>query len=592
MKTRQYKGDNSTCSCSSNHFPINNQVNDIFRLNQVDRATDQPVFPQISPGTTGVPRDGFNWELLFLIIQILATWAHYEVCNYIYVNDFVIMSWIRTWVFGQLCLFLFLVVGSLHAVYAGSENVPEHKPFNLLDANKRNKDITDTDPDGWRTSDTQLWTYKNNSELAIHLKGLEKRCKKFAKVEHLGESEKGEDILVIHMSKYIAEGSKGLPRVKIVGNLHGDEPTGRVFTVALAEWLCEMYDKGDKVAIDILNKVDLWLLPTVNPDGFAAHRRGNSLGVDLNRDFPDRFNEGVSSNWLPITGKEQKETRAIMDWILDNGPFVSSLAIHEGALVANYPWDGSDDESSTYQASPDDATFKYLASEYAFKHRKMSLPSNPEFPKGGITNGANWYPIYGSMQDWNYIVGSCMELTLEVSLKKWPREATLSELFEDNRKAMLDFIWRTTYGGFTGIVYGIHNSGRKTGKENIPIPASVKLVESFLNTTTDPETGKFYRPLAPGKYEVAVTANGFKQKRIEIEVPEDGTGAFERIYLNKNQEKTKKASPNASSDIYWDMQSGIILIGGSAVTLAMLWRIHLSLISRQATGSLMKILKK
>jgi hypothetical protein len=31
------------------------------------------------------------------------------------------------------------------------------------------------------------------------------------------------------------------------------------------------------------------------------------------------------------------------------------------------------------------------------------------------------YPIYGGMQDWNYIHGGCFELTLEISDTKWPK---------------------------------------------------------------------------------------------------------------------------------------------------------------------------
>ena len=31
------------------------------------------------------------------------------------------------------------------------------------------------------------------------------------------------------------------------------------------------------------------------------------------------------------------------------------------------------------------------------------------------------YPIYGGMQDWNYIHGGCFELTLEISDIKWPQ---------------------------------------------------------------------------------------------------------------------------------------------------------------------------
>ena len=33
------------------------------------------------------------------------------------------------------------------------------------------------------------------------------------------------------------------------------------------------------------------------------------------------------------------------------------------------------------------------------------------------------YPIYGGMQDWNYIHGGCFELTLEISDTKWPKAA-------------------------------------------------------------------------------------------------------------------------------------------------------------------------
>lgn len=62
-------------------------------------------------------------------------------------------------------------------------------------------------------------------------------------------------------------------KVLVVGCIHGDEAAG----VAIVHTL-------DREAP--IRGVDLWLIPTVNPDGEAAHTRQNAHGVDLNRNFP------------------------------------------------------------------------------------------------------------------------------------------------------------------------------------------------------------------------------------------------------------------------------------------------------------------
>ena len=67
----------------------------------------------------------------------------------------------------------------------------------------------------------------------------------------------------------------------------------------------------------------------------------------------------------------------------------------QGALVANYPWDGTHNKTRHYAASPDDATYRHLASAYADAHATMN--TSKEF-KDGITNGAAWYPLWGGMQ--------------------------------------------------------------------------------------------------------------------------------------------------------------------------------------------------
>lgn len=64
--------------------------------------------------------------------------------------------------------------------------------------------------------------------------------------------------------------------------------------------------------------------------------RGNAAEVDLNRDFPDRFENGFSQRLKP----NQPETVAMMKFITSN-PFVLSANLHGGAVVASYPYDNS-----------------------------------------------------------------------------------------------------------------------------------------------------------------------------------------------------------------------------------------------------------
>jgi protein MpaA len=59
----------------------------------------------------------------------------------------------------------------------------------------------------------------------------------------------------------------------IVGCIHGNEPAGVAVVRRVA-------------GAAPIRGVDLWLIPTINPDGQAAGTRQNAHGVDLNRNFP------------------------------------------------------------------------------------------------------------------------------------------------------------------------------------------------------------------------------------------------------------------------------------------------------------------
>ncbi|KAK2077281.1 hypothetical protein QBZ16_004915 [Prototheca wickerhamii] len=189
-----------------------------------------------------------------------------------------------------------------------------------------------------------------------------RRCSSIARLHELGRTVEGRPILALELSKSAGR-EDGKPHFKYVGNVHGDEPTGRVLTLALAEHICEAYG-ADNTIRRLVEDLHLWLVPSMNPDGFKARTRAN-------RNFPDRF----ASPSMRMLGGEEPEVHAIANWTLSR-PFVASAALHEGALVANYPWDGSEDKSTKYVRSPDDATFKHMAAAYATWHKTMSKPNN------------------------------------------------------------------------------------------------------------------------------------------------------------------------------------------------------------------------
>ncbi len=92
----------------------------------------------------------------------------------------------------------------------------------------------------------------------------------------LGRSEGGRAIIVS------ARGAVAAPqRLLVVGCIHGNESAG-IAIVRRIEQLAP--PKNARV----------WIIPSLNPDGVAARTRGNSDGVDLNRNFPYR--------WQPLGG--------------------------------------------------------------------------------------------------------------------------------------------------------------------------------------------------------------------------------------------------------------------------------------------------
>jgi hypothetical protein len=130
--------------------------------------------------------------------------------------------------------------------------------------------------------------------------------------------------------------------------------------------LCEQYDNDPDIT-SLLRRMEIHLIPSVNPDGFVLKTRNNAHDKDLNRSFPDWADLGQELS----TDCREPEVAAVMNWMKKNY-FVLSLDFHDGWSTVTFPWDDSPACTNCRNAvCSEDNTFYQLAATYACNHAYM-----------------------------------------------------------------------------------------------------------------------------------------------------------------------------------------------------------------------------
>lgn len=329
----------------------------------------------------------------------------------------------------------------------------------------------------------------------------------------IGFSAENRNLMVLEISDNPGIHEPGEPEFKYVGNMHGNEVTGRETLLYLIQFLLGNYGYDEDIT-RLINNTRIHIMPSLNPDGYyRAHEgdesgvigRYNAWGVDINRNFPDRFHSN-QVNRAP-------ETLAIMRWLTEY-PFVLSANIHNGALVANYPYDNSMNGVSRYTRCPDDDIFRQVSLAYSNAHATMHLglpcPEDSYGFPNGITNGAAWYSVKGGMQDYNYIHTNCFEITIEQGCYKFPLASSLSQIWSDNKNALLAYI-NEVHKGVKGFVFSTNCN---------PLPnATIHIVDRDHNVTTACD-GDYWRLLVPGEYQLMAIAEEHFPQVVNITILE------------------------------------------------------------------------
>ena len=264
--------------------------------------------------------------------------------------------------------------------------------------------------------------------------------------------------------------------------------------------------QSDAKIRDLINNTEIYIMPSMNPDGSELRQRGNANNYDLNRNFPDfttRDNQNTPDG-------RQVETQAVMNF-QKSKHFALSANFHGGAEVVNYPWD------TERERHPQDQLINSFSLAYA--DLVPYLRNSQSFPNG-VTNGYDWYHLDGGMQDWSSYYHNDLQVTIEVSSSKWPRYNLIEQYYLDNRDALVKYLEKVQQGaGFSfdnKELNGDFELFRLVGEEQI----------SLGNFSY--HRGEFYKVLLPGRYLFSLNSNKQANQQFEISVEPD------HIYPNGN----------------------------------------------------------
>jgi len=237
----------------------------------------------------------------------------------------------------------------------------------------------------------------------------------------VGQSVEGRNIGALHI---FDKAYKPDFRVFWTGQIHAREWISSATVQYITNQLVTDYSRGDRTVGDILQKVEIVVLPIVNPDGYAftwasngdrqwrKNRRRNvgvnvCFGVDQNRNYNDHWGQGGSSanpcsdTFMGESPASEPEVQAVQNYFLemqvglgaksaDGLPIIGAIDWHSYSqlILRPYGW--------TNAESPDDYILKPLGDNYSVDVYNMDGKNYVSQPSIDL------YITTGTASDWYY----------------------------------------------------------------------------------------------------------------------------------------------------------------------------------------------
>lgn len=354
--------------------------------------------------------------------------------------------------------------------------------------------------------------YLDYKGLTEEFKSIAKSYPELVRLESAGKTVQGREQWYLVLSDNAAE-DEPEPKILLIANQHGDEVVGREVMRNLIQYLLIEYPKNPAIA-ELIDNSQIFILPSMNPDGFELGQRWNARGEDLNRNFPDFVDD---PNNTP-EGREI-ETGNLMA-LYQRHHFLTGLNFHGGEVCLNIPWDNLPNNNPETMFG-DDPFIYHVSRDYADLNPEIYANDGYNFDHG-LTYGYEWYPISGGLQDFANFYAQSIVATAEISVPKWPSISAIPKYWENNRESLLSFLSQSIRGAH---LYVTDEAGTELSNISISVSSAPRRKVTYAGPY-------IHKPTVDGTQKVQLEANGYVPENITLEA-KPFQGQFEHVVLKR-----------------------------------------------------------